>query len=65
MLPVAGLRHEAFDDTVEWHVIVELFAREQLHAFGMTGRYVGAQCDDNLSARRLDDERVVRIDFCR
>src|SRR5689334_4670804 len=38
---VAGLRHEAVDDAVERHVVVEAVARELLDARGMPGREVG------------------------
>ena len=58
---VTGLRHEAVDDAVKRHAVIELFARQKLHALGMTGRDVVAQSDDDLAARRLDDERVVRV----
>src|SRR5207247_7683550 len=46
---VAGLRHEAVHDAVEWHVVVIALARELLDALGVLGREVGSELDDDAA----------------
>jgi hypothetical protein len=47
---------------VERHVVVEFFARELLDPFGMLGRKVGPQLDDDPPILGIDENRVLRIE---
>src|SRR5579883_1837133 len=62
VLPVAGLRHEAFDHAVERDVVVEAVAGELFDALGVIGREIGAQLDDDAALGGVDHDRVVGID---
>jgi hypothetical protein len=61
VLPVAGLRHEARDHAVERHVVIILVARELLDAFGMLGREVGPQLENDAAHIGIDDDGVLGI----
>ena len=47
---IAALRHEAGDDAVEYHIVIEAFLRIFDDAGDMAGRKVGAQLDDDVAA---------------
>ena len=53
---IAGLRHEAVDDAVEHHAVIEALARELLDARDMVRREVGPQ---------LDGDRPVLVSMIR
>ena len=59
---VAGLRHEAVHDAMEWNVIVESITSKLLDALGMFGRDVGPQLDDNLALRGVDHDGVLLVE---
>ena len=61
VLAVAGLRHEAGDDAVERHAVVEALARELLQPRRMPRRDVVAQLDDDAALRGVDHQRVLRV----
>jgi hypothetical protein len=42
VLAVAGLCHESSDDTVEWHIVVKMLARELLQPLSVKRRDIGA-----------------------
>jgi hypothetical protein len=41
VLAVASLCHESSDDTVEWHIVVKMLARELLQSFSVKRRDIG------------------------
>ena len=56
---IAGLRHEAVDDAVEHHAVIEALTRELLDALDVVRREVGAQLHGDRPARRLDDQGIL------
>ena len=46
---------------MERHVVVEAVARELLEAFGMLGRQVGPQLDDDAALGGVDDDRILLV----
>ena len=47
---IAALRHEAGDDAVEHHTVIEAVLGKGGDAFDMAGRQIGAQLDDDVAA---------------
>ena len=55
---VAGLRHEAIDDAVEHHAVIEALTRKLLDARHMVRGEVRPELYGHRPAARLDDERI-------
>src|SRR5882757_10158752 len=62
LLAVTGLRHEAADDAVERHVVVELVARQLLDALGVLGGQIGPLLHHVTAFAGIDHDRILRVD---
>src|SRR5436305_7228294 len=60
-LRTAGLCHEAFDDAVKDHAIVESLADQLLDVLDMFRREVGTHLDDEWTLGRLERQCVSGI----
>jgi hypothetical protein len=55
---VARLRHEAGNDAVKHHAVIETLASQLLDARDVIGRQVGAQLDLHRSGLEIENEIV-------
>src|SRR4026209_1819610 len=58
---IAALRHEAFDDAVERHAVIEALARQFLDPRHMIGREIGAQLYHHPALGKVHIDGVLGI----
>src|SRR5262245_8323840 len=57
---IAGLRHEARDDAMEYDAVVEALAGELLHALDMLRREIGAKQDGNAAVLEVEQHHILQ-----